>query len=179
MPRSSSGLTLSVLAPCGRQPNATLHAPALSASGVERLAPQVDPPEQRRVQLGDGRRPSCRDVTASISAPGCRSRILMSSTAVYPDPPRMATLVMFIVRGPVVHNVSLLSVASWSNGPPRYQLWPSMNTIASAAAAIRRGRTHPVELLDQCLGRIDRLRGPGPGLGASSTATGPGPTRFA
>ena len=38
--------------------------------------------------------PSWREVTASILAPGWRRRILMSSTAVYPDPPRIATLVI-------------------------------------------------------------------------------------
>src|SRR5262245_59050550 len=32
-------------------------------------------------------------------------------------------------------------------------------TIVSAAAAIRRGAITPVELLDQCLGRIDQLEG--------------------
>ena len=37
---------------------------------------------------------------AAISAPGCRSRILMSSTPVYPDAPRIATLMASFVIGP-------------------------------------------------------------------------------
>ncbi len=32
-----------------------------------------------------------------------------------------------------------------------------MHTITSAAAAIRRGEITPVDLLDQCLERVDRL----------------------
>ena len=39
---------------------------------------------------------SWRDVIATISAPGCRRRSLISSTAVYPDPPRIATFTLSI-----------------------------------------------------------------------------------
>ena len=42
-----------MLAPCGRQPNATCTPFAFEPVGVERLAAQVEPAEQRRVQVGD------------------------------------------------------------------------------------------------------------------------------
>src|SRR5207245_591370 len=99
---------------------------------------------------------SCRDVTASIRTFGWRRRILISSAAVYPDPPRIATLV--IRSGQWSEVRSQKSEVSLAGGPTaRPVSYATMHTIGSAAAAIRRGEITSVDLLDQCFERIDRL----------------------
>ena len=50
---------------------------------------------------------------------------------------------------------------------------PEPLTITDAAGFIRRGELTPVELLDQCLARIDRYESTGAGVGRTSTATAP------
>ena len=53
-----------------------------------------------------------------------------------------------------------------------------MPTIESAAAAIRRGEITPVDLLEECLARIDRLE-ERVRAWVLVDRDGPGPTRFA
>src|SRR4051812_43102665 len=152
MPRSSSGFTLSALTPCGRQPKAHCTPRRFRPSGSNGSHRRSIRPRSDGCSSATAGVPSWREVTASIRAPGCRRRILMSSAAVYPDPPRMATLVMSSeVRGQI-------SEVSLAGGPTaRPVSYGTMHSITSAAAAIRRGELTPVDLLDQCLARIDRL----------------------
>src|SRR5262245_31673773 len=101
MPRSRRAGIVLMLTPCGRQPK--MHSPPRATTLSTSNASQRKSIRPRRLGCrcatnGVPSFASCRVVTATISACGWRSRILINSTAVYPEPPRMAILVMALAR---------------------------------------------------------------------------------
>ena len=69
------------LAPCGRQLK-THSARAATSAGLKSSSRRSSRPISEGWIMAMGGCPSCRLVTATISAPGWRSRILISSKAV-------------------------------------------------------------------------------------------------
>ena len=132
-----------MLVPCGRQPNATCTPFAFQLLGVERLAAQVEPAEQTRVQV--------RDVLVLPRSDRDDLRVRV--------PQENLDELDGGVTGPAqnrdLHLVHCPLRTTWCL-PVKYITMPEPMTITDAAGFIRRGELTPVGLLEQCLARIDR-----------------------
>jgi len=110
----------------GRDPvrQAAKHAigPRRDRHGVHIFQPQIQPPGERRMDRRHMRRSSCRLVSVVISTSGCRSSSLMSSRAVYPVAPKMATRVMVFQAIQAVNQADNATPAQYT-GAQRVAKW--------------------------------------------------------